>query len=503
MLFVLTTLLYIGIRIDHASSIESPHFFPDSKVYLSIAESPVTFKNYATNKVPFVTPLAYRLVGAAPQNIAVFHTALSIIAWILLGLGVISLIKGKLLQWLSYSLALLFSLSAEILLFDWNILSESISLSLMVIFIACWMFFIANPRKKVAYSIPIVLIGFLWIFTRDTNSLLVLALSVVLITAASIRKNWHVTAIALLLFSFNMLSTQLGSLSERWIPPNLKLLETRLLEDEDSFNFYQANGMPVNAALFDMAGSQGKRIADWYENPELAEFLDWHRENGKQVYLKLLLSEPYETFLDPLRNAKKLVFSKQLFWYSPKGFDPVLPEALNEILFFPFWNAQLISATALLLVAATAIYIRRREQSLITPLLMILFLYPHALAVWTASGGDINRHSYQFRVHYRLALFLLAIYIFEYLLVEVFSKHFAAIVKAKKVFLYSGMLLSLLSLTADFIFETGDTYYLGFAQLALLVFGGLLVVLGFVLQRDPEKLRTSVVGKLGPSNDPH
>lgn len=500
LIYIIIIILYIGIRVENVSSIEKPKIYPDSKIYLSIADSSFNFTNYGTNKVPFVTPLVFKLVGGTPENIAVFNMSFSIFSWILLGFGTIKFIDGKLLKWLFFSLILMFSLSAEILLFDWNILSESISLSLMILFITSWMLYVSRPQKDWQTSLAIIFVGFLWIFTRDTNSLLVLALSVMLVTFSAIRKNLRVAIISLILFTFCMVSTQLGDISGRWIPPNLKIIEKRILTSENNLAFYQSSGMPVNSALMDMAGGEGLRIHDWYDNPELSSFLAWHLENGKKVYLQLLVSNPTKTFLDPFRNSRTLVFSQPLFAYSPKGFESVLPVPLNEILFFKFWNPKLVIVTVLLFFSSVGIVLYRKRLSLLTPLVMGLFLYPHALAVWTASGGDVNRHAYQLRVQYRLTIILLSIYIIEYLLVIIFSNYFDNIIRAKPVIAITGILSIIISLIADFILYTGDTFYLGFAQISLLGFGGLLIITSIFLHFSPEKLRIAIVGTINSIN---
>ena len=245
-LYILTIALYIVIRLDHVVMIEEPKYYPDSYVYLSIADSPVTFTNYFVARVPFVTPLVFKILCGNPEKIAFFNTFFSIFSWTLLAFAVSNFTKGTLLRWLSFSSILFFSLNAEILLFDWIILSESLSLSLMIVFISSWMFFIANGKRDWRYTLLVVLSGFLWIFTRDTNALLVLGLAVFLLLLALSRKSsYPVSIIGVVFLSFCVISTQLGNISGRWIPPYLKVIEQRILTDADSLAFFQANGILV------------------------------------------------------------------------------------------------------------------------------------------------------------------------------------------------------------------------------------------------------------------
>ena len=85
-LIVFTVALYILTRVDNASSIVEPKMYPDSRVYLSVANSPITVENYWLARVPIVIPLVYKLFGGNTDFITNFQTGFSMLSWIVLGL---------------------------------------------------------------------------------------------------------------------------------------------------------------------------------------------------------------------------------------------------------------------------------------------------------------------------------------------------------------------------------------------------------------------------------
>lgn len=443
-------LFYIWLRLLHVSKIIAPKTYPDSSVYLSVAKISIFSPEFWLARVPVVIPTIYKILGSNLERIVDFQTGLSIFAWILLGLASTVFFRGKLLKIYSFVFVLFFSLSTEILLFDQLILSESISLSLMVIHLSLWMFLIANKFNNWWLAIFVIVSGVLWVYTRDTNALLMLGTAgLLLLLSFIIKKSLKLKVISLSLIGMCILSSQLGSASERWLPPNLKVVEQRILTDQESLEFYIDQGMPVNETLMSFAGRRSGRIADWFENPELEDFVEWHNENGKQVYLRYLLRDPIEFFLGPIKNITFMVNANPLSYYMPDGFEPIFPAGLNNLVFFKYWTLYSKIYTAFLLLAGVVVYIYKRKEMLIVPLSMSLLLYPHALIVWTASGGDVNRHSYQFRVQFRLALWLILIFLLGFLIEEIVKRFYSDLESGKRLILGLGGLLVIFSYYYD------------------------------------------------------
>ena len=492
---MLTIAFYALIRVDHASSIVEPKIYPDSKVYLSVANSPITAENYWLARVPVVIPLVYKLFGGNTDSIIHFQIGFSLFSWVVLGLSISNSFDGRILKYFAFFSILLFSLSGEILLYDFLILSESISLSLMIIHISAWIIFIENRMDDWRSTVLVIISGVLWIFTRDTNSLFILGLSLLILIYSLLRKsNLNLKIISFVLIGMCFLSSNSGSASERWIPPNIKVIEQRILTDNSNLAFYEANGMPVSEKLMEFAGRKEGGVFEWFGTPELAEFIQWHNENGKRVYLKYLLSDPIKLFFDPFKNIRFLVNSNPIFYYSPRGFEQIFPQGLGEIIFIKLLDRKSFIFSLVIFLVGFGIYILKKKEHFVTPLILAVLLYPHALIVWTASGGDVNRHAFQFRVQFRLTIILLFIFILGYFVERIVSKYFSFFERGKKLILILGIGFAVFALIADFLFETRDTFSLGYSQIFLLSMGGLLIVGSGYLHFAPEKLRYLLIG---------
>lgn len=300
--------------------------------------------------------------------------------------------------------------------------------------------------------------------------------------------------ISIALIGLSLLSSNSGSASERWIPPNIKVIEQRILTDDAKLAFYEANGMPINETLMKFAGRKSGSVFDWFNTPELEEFILWHKENGKSVYLKYLLSDPVKLFFDPIKKMRFMANALPIFYYSPEGFENIFPPGLNQILFFEYLNLRTFLVILILLLLGLGVFVHEKKQRFVTPLVMSLLIYPHALIVWTASGGDVDRHSYQLRVQFRLTIILLSIFILGYLIEWVVKNYYWSLERGKKIVMLSGIGLTAFSLSSDFLIETGDTFSLGYAQIFLLVVGFLLLVTSSYLHFAPEKLRSALLG---------
>jgi hypothetical protein len=187
--------------------------------------------------------------------------------------------------------------------------------------------------------------------------------------------------------------------------------------------------------------------------------------------------------------------------YAPHGFEQILPQGLNEALFFKHLDLKSILFTIFCLSLGLGIFIFKQQVIFITPLIMTSFLYPHALIVWAASGGDINRHAYQFRVQYRLVLILLSIVILGFIVEWIVKEYFSILEKRKRAILFSGIGLSVFSISADFLFNTGDTFSLGYAQIFLLLIGSFLIFGSTYLHLAPDKLKIGLGGELYESDN--
>jgi len=294
--FILT--IYVGLRANNVSQVKEPKIYPDTQRYLEIASQPVTSPNFWAGDYPVVVPAVHKLLGRNPVLISWFQTLFSTFSWAVLALSTTREIKTRWFQVLTLFAVLAFSLDRVIILWDWVILSESLSGSVLVLYIAAWFWLLQGKKWQWPPIIAILFLGVLWTFTRDTNALINLAVSFLILLWAIFKKDWRYLIFTALFVSAYLVSSHFADMAGRWIGPSMSVLGTRVLTEPEGIAFFEDHGMPVNQALLDFAGEKAGPIAVGFgDEPELDAFHKWYREKGKMVFLEFILSTPLKSFV--------------------------------------------------------------------------------------------------------------------------------------------------------------------------------------------------------------
>lgn len=136
-LSVILFVVYCTLRIVNLSAIQEVRQFPDTISYTRMASLPLWKLGFwgGRGSRPWTVPLFYKLLGNDPLWISIFQCGFSLLCWGLLALSVARAVR---LQWLkpgAFAVILLFSLGADIIMWDAMMLSDSIALSLMALLI--------------------------------------------------------------------------------------------------------------------------------------------------------------------------------------------------------------------------------------------------------------------------------------------------------------------------------------------------------------------------------
>jgi hypothetical protein len=286
------------------------------------------------------------------------------------------------------------SLYRYIIAWDSVMLTESLALSLMALFIASWLWLAKGwHRGKVTL---ISAIAFLWAFTRDTNAWIVLLVGILilfLIGFKSLNKKYLLfPAVFVVIFLMSNRSADLGG---RWVFPFQNVLSHRILPDTSATAFFvNTCGMPFSPALIRLEGewSNGQDRA-FYEDPALEEYRSWLSRSGKSCYMKWLVLHPIQGIQNSLAEFNALISMENIqpFLFSKK-FVPILP-ARVEIIFFPKQLLLLLSALSYVLLAIV-IFTRAWMQNKAwwVALGMNLLVLPHYFIVWNGDVMGIQRH---------------------------------------------------------------------------------------------------------------
>jgi len=336
-------------------------------------------------------------------------------------------------------------------MWDWTILSESLSLSLLVLFIANWLWLVREWKWYKAALIAII--GFFWMFARDSNPYTILMIAVLLalvgFTWRAQRRYLILAAIFVMFFIAYSVSLNEG---ERWVRQTMNVVGQKVLPDSDTTAYFAEHGMPITPALMERSGKTFWDDNSAFKNdPELQEFRDWLYENGQSTYIQFLLSRPLWTATEPFQyqNREQLV-KLNPGNYAPAGFSHILRSSDQNITFIqeinsvpvaqivypkklvfftvPFeflgWGILALTLVITLLMALRKLWVGRvrsiltvagtalkqRNATWVIPIALIVLAYPHVIVVFHGDPNGLNRHAVQAVVQWVVGFWMLLLF---------------------------------------------------------------------------------------------
>jgi len=417
---VLLFLVYAGIKvINLVNVIQNVQASTDTGVFIKMASKPIWSTAFLCGSRPFTVPLLYKLFNSNFILIAIFQTIFSLLSWSFLAFQISKTIHSIWLKIFAFTLVLLFSLSENIIGWDSVMLSESISLSLMALFLAGWLWLLSGWKwQKVIF---LVVIAFLWTFSRESNAWIILMVAgittLIAVWKRSYRRYLIIAGIFFIFFGANEVSSNIG---RRWEFPFLNVIAQRILPDKENTSFFSKNGMPVTPALTRRSG-QWASSENWafYRDPALEKFRVWLHNNGKSCYIRWLLSRPYQTLKEPISNRQRLLTFEGRNYFFP-GFSPVLPTILDSVIYpndhLSFVILILLSVNVIAIGLTIVARAYRYNPVWVVLLSMSLLVYPHAFLVWHGDAMEIGRHSLQVGVQLYLCMWILILLTMDHIL---------------------------------------------------------------------------------------
>jgi hypothetical protein len=332
-------------------------------------------------------------------------------------------VRSRILKPLAFLMILGFSLDQNIIMWDPLILSDSLALSLLALFLSfsLWLLMEWKWYKVILLASAAMLLA----FVRDTYAYWLLLIAICLLVLLFFtHQRKRVLLVSGIFISLFLASNALASAGYHWYTPFLMTMGLRILPNPAYATYFEERGMPVNDSLMERSGKpmQADDAAMLYD-PRLDEFRRWVKSHGRREYVRFLWFYKAETLQAPLKDLD-ILFNPYLYPYTGTGYRPILTNArLNEILYpsrfgvFTFFLANLFAAA---LVIPSFQY---RQMLWIVPLVLILSSYPQAVLIWNADANDIARHSLYHNVELRLGLWLLVFFVMDFLLINFNLKH--------------------------------------------------------------------------------
>lgn len=418
LVYLLMTLLFVSyavIRITNlAQAVQKVKSTADTTSYVRISKENILRAEFLAGSRPFMFPLVLKLFGNNDEVVVWAQGIFSIMSWGILASSVAYSLNIALLRLVAFGLILLLSLYRYVIAWDSVLLTESISLSLMALFLAGWLWLAKGWRWYKA--IPLCVVALLWTFSRDTNAWVVLAAALFLLLLISFRqidkKYLVLSAAFLLMFLLSNLSADVG---DRWIFPFQNILGRRLLSEPRAVDFFAECGMPISPSLMQLAGGYANTSdRAFYEDPALEEYRLWLYQHGKACYVRWLLSNPLESIKGPVAEFNALISMQNIqpFLFS-RAFSPILPARL-EALLFPRQGLQFIFVlewVIMLVAVLTKSWTQNKAWWIVIGLNLLIL--PHYFITWHGDVMGIYRHVVAVSIQFYLGIWLLMLFMVD------------------------------------------------------------------------------------------
>jgi hypothetical protein len=403
----------VGRVISSLPAIGDPRSLADTTAYLRISRQPLSDVEFWTGARPFVFPLLLKLAKQSASMAAVLQLGSSIFAWGLLAWMTIRFLKNPWLKLLAFCLILLLSLDRHIAGWDFVMMTESLSISFLVLFIALFMWLLKGWHigKVILLSIT----AFLLAFTRDTNAWMLLALAGLILLTTIFRWTPPRTLIVSIFFVFIFfVSNASADLGGRWRFPLGNLIGQRVLTDESAIQYFQSCGMPLTDALMRLAGKfANAEERALYNDPELKPFRTWLFSDGKSCYMQWLITHPVYSLGETFNEFDELITFQDADRYFSARFDPLMPVKLGKLFYleqFSPWIWVYVTLAALI-----AIWKKFWQGNLlwVVFICLTLLVFPHLFLTWHGDAMAPERHALSVGVQFYLAFWLLNILLID------------------------------------------------------------------------------------------
>ena len=293
-------------------------------------------------------------------------------------------------------------------------LTKSLSLSLMALFIAGWFWLTDGWRWHKAILVSIV--ALLWTFSRDTNAWVILMIALFLLLLSALRqidRKYLLLSVAfMILFFLSNLSADHG---DRWVFPFQNVLGQRVLPNAQAVDFFTNCGMPISPALMQFTGGYANSLdRGFYGDPALADYRLWLYGSGKSCYVKWLLANPLKSIREPIAEFSSLMTLEDVrsFLFS-RTFSPILPARLEAIL-YPHQAPLLlfaIEAGIILIAILTRAWLQNKGWWVVIGLILLIF--PHYFITWHGDVMGIYRHVLAVSIQFNLGTWLLVLFVVD------------------------------------------------------------------------------------------
>jgi hypothetical protein len=401
--FILNVILFLGTLFLSLITDWNPSRwkdFNDPADYLQQSKIPLNSREfYAPHQQgvffprAFTVPLFFKMAGSNPEVIIQMQKFIHSLTTLFLAYAFLLIINR---MWIRY----LMLFSVYLLMSWWNILgwaSQLLSESLSISLLFCWIasFILVWKKKNLLFILFHILVTIFFSFSRDTwPYIIILFYFLISVFTVFSRRSFFPKAFFLLTCSVILFFVQLNTsrVGHRHRLPLMNTIAVRILTNPDYTAWFEVRGMPDVKILHPKyrrvditLDSDRHKIWNIYWNKDYNAFSDWTENEGRQVYMKFLLSHSSYFFLfHETKQQLQRIFAYNL-WYTPeiRGYS-----RLTESL-FPLFGRVSVSLFCVLLII---LFFRKRDPILLFPVLLWLIFFANIFLSYNADALEVERH---------------------------------------------------------------------------------------------------------------
>ena len=384
-----------------------PFLFPDTYDYAESAALGVFNPSlYATGRSSGF-PLLLAVLPSAlahPRVVVLFQLLVSLCSWVFLAVIVGRACARVWVRRASMALVLLFGASPTVVMWDPDLLTESLTLSFMATYMACVLLFVRRPSFALVPILGVVALYFGAL--RDTNVYIIAFTFLPLTGVLFFRdpQNRRILVVAAVVIAAtigaNLLSASAGDRAYRSFRG---VLPARIVGNPSAVAYFRAHGMP---ALPDAPAG----VFIYNGDPKYDALRAWAIRDGVETYLRYLIQHPDVAVRGAFKNYGPLLApGPELHRFTPEGLAVTASGAFSAI--NPRTIDQLAAWTALILGVVTFAGIAGGWRRVwFVPIFGVVAALLTEVVAYNADVGEIERHALPQAVLLRLSLLLLLVF---------------------------------------------------------------------------------------------
>jgi hypothetical protein len=367
----------------------------------------------------WTVPLLYKLLPTNTSRIA-GQVVLAAVCWWVLASVASSMAHDRRVRIGLRLVILALGVTGPIAAWNSAILGESATISLTALLIAAWLWYVREPR--VVAAVGVVSATTLWTFTRQDHVILGALIALVVVVGVAVARVRHTqrstltafVAIALILVS--ALGFWTASRDHSIENVNLTaIIAARVLPNTEYTIWFARHGMPDDPTVASFTGTA------FPEELGEVQFLASHLRYTLAGPLPFITGEEPSRWV-PAPDPTRLSLDPTPSFVSPNvnwaRHREVLPRFLQDLLFTPGQSADVIFLGIVAIGLAVVAWRRKvADRRLLVPTVVLATVLPHIYIVWLGSATELDRHALTIAVSLRIALWLMAAYALDALLV--------------------------------------------------------------------------------------